>query len=343
MEVDAPRNELDDPMVPFGFVQCAVIVIAITARYLLDVLLTHHLVDCLWKHIVNNVLHQLHHSLHRRKKSVLFTALLTAYSLCTAHQLAYCARACFAMCIVMEFLWMHAKDRKKRDVWPHVSTLITFTRISSGRSTRRWPSKRMAAASCMLKCTIRVCCLRYVFGFNLFNFFNWLEIKTSLPTTFYWSGMKTAPGFSESTLFAIITKCYDGDTCTADHVFSNDEPVPSIFGKSLLIRLHGIDTPEISRRGAKCELEVCLGKVAQRLLMDFITTSPSAQFQLRQCVRDKYFRLTCDVVNEWGESAVEYMKKTGLVVLYSGGTKVTDWCAMRRSWTHIPEAVRCWE
>ena len=110
----------------------------------------------------------------------------------------------------------------------------------------------------------------------------------------------------------------------------------------MLIRLRGVDAPETSRARAGCELEICLGKAARQVLIDFVERSPSSHFGLEQCVRDKYFRLTCDVVNGRGESAVEAIMQSGLGVQYDGGTKEADWCSTPRQVARTRHAAGCW-
>ena len=127
---------------------------------------------------------------------------------------------------------------------------------------------------------------------------------------------------SSNGLMARIARCYDGDTCYADLHWDGD-PLPPLFGKNMKVRLLGIDTPEI--KGAGCERERCLARRAKALLEDFV--SRDGEQRLESCVRDKYFRVTCDIVSARGESASKAMLASGLAVEYGGKTKVHDWCA----------------
>ena len=88
------------------------------------------------------------------------------------------------------------------------------------------------------------------------------------------------------------------------------------------VRLLGVDTPELRSR---CEMEKCLAQHAKLVLQSFLTKDDSL-VQLKQCVRDKYFRLTCDIILQSGESGVEKMLQSGLGIPYNGQTKVHNWC-----------------
>ena len=88
------------------------------------------------------------------------------------------------------------------------------------------------------------------------------------------------------------------------------------------VRLLGVDTPELRSR---CKMEKCLAQQAKLVLQSFLAED-DVPVQLKQCVRDKYFRLTCDIILHSGESAVEKMLQSGLGVPYDGQTKVHNWC-----------------
>lgn len=114
------------------------------------------------------------------------------------------------------------------------------------------------------------------------------------------------------------------DTCYAENVLWHGEEQAPIFGTNLKVRLLGLDAPELR---SQCLLERCLAHRAKRVLEAFITNGGDPTLRLQGCVRDKYFRLTCDIVRPTGESAVDTMLRSGLAVRYDGQAKLHDWCS----------------
>jgi len=116
-----------------------------------------------------------------------------------------------------------------------------------------------------------------------------------------------AQNFNKVTLASV----YDGDTfrvylACRYHVFCSSIP----------IRVRGVDCPEI--RGGSAETKA-LAKQAKAFSKKFLT---SGKILLRNCGRDKYFRLLCDVkVN--GKNLGEELLKAGHAVPYDGGTKTS--------------------
>lgn len=110
--------------------------------------------------------------------------------------------------------------------------------------------------------------------------------------------------------------CYDGDTCMVSlpgvHVF---------FGDHILVRLAGIDTPEIK---GKCEREKRLAKEARDVVRGIL--SGATRVELKRAERDKYFRINARVIAD-GEDVSAVLLIKGLAIAYDGGTKTKDWCA----------------
>ena len=154
----------------------------------------------------------------------------------------------------------------------------------------------------------------------------------------------------EGGLTAQIDRCYDGwgaplephiahpahactrfgwpvlvprDTCYATKVLWHNTEQAPIFGTNLKVRLRGLDAPEMR---SSCDLERCLAQRAKEVLEAFIAEQGHGTLRLEECVRDKYFRLTCDIVRRTGERAVDMMLRSGLAVKYDGQAKVHDWC-----------------
>ena len=106
-----------------------------------------------------------------------------------------------------------------------------------------------------------------------------------------------------------LSSVYDGDTFKV--YLACRYPV---FCKSIPVRVRGVDCPEV--RGGTKETKAA-AKAAKAFTKDFLK---SGKILLRNCGRDKYFRLLCDVkVN--GKSLAEELLKSGHAVPYDGGKK----------------------
>lgn len=106
-----------------------------------------------------------------------------------------------------------------------------------------------------------------------------------------------------------LASVYDGDTFRV-HLNCKYR----IFCKSIPIRVRGVDCPEI--KGGSNETKA-LAKQAKEFTKKFLN---SGKIFLRNCGRDKYFRLLCEVkVN--GQSLGEELIKAGHAIPYDGGTK----------------------
>ena len=106
-----------------------------------------------------------------------------------------------------------------------------------------------------------------------------------------------------------LASVYDGDTFRV-HLNCKYR----IFCKSIPIRVRGVDCPEI--KGGSNETKA-LAKQAKKFTKNFLN---SGKIILRNCGRDKYFRLLCEVkVN--GQDLSTELIKAGYAMPYDGGTK----------------------
>lgn len=112
-----------------------------------------------------------------------------------------------------------------------------------------------------------------------------------------------------------VTKVYDGDTFTVDLANCN-EP---ILCRDIPIRMAGIDAPEIH---AKCTAEAAMADLARTYLKRRLNSSDPVE--LRNVVRDKYFRLRAEVWID-GHEVGKQMLQEGLVRDYYGGARM-KWC-----------------
>lgn len=107
-----------------------------------------------------------------------------------------------------------------------------------------------------------------------------------------------------------LASVYDGDTFRV-HLACKY----GVFCQTIPIRVRGVDCPEI--RGGSAETKA-LAKQAKAFTKDFLK---GGKILLRNCGRDKYFRLLCDVkVN--GKNLGQELLKAGHAVPYDGGTKI---------------------
>jgi len=106
-----------------------------------------------------------------------------------------------------------------------------------------------------------------------------------------------------------LASVYDGDTFRV-HLTCKY----GVFCKTIPIRVRGVDCPEI--KGGSAETKA-LAKRAKTFTKNFLK---GGKILLRNCGRDKYFRLLCDVkVN--GQNLGEELIKAGHAIPYDGGTK----------------------
>lgn len=132
------------------------------------------------------------------------------------------------------------------------------------------------------------------------------------------------PALASKTTFgnvtvSAVTTIYDGDTFTA-----TIDSWPPLIGKSISVRIHGIDTPEM--RG-KCRQEIELARKAKKATVEMIREAKT--IELRNMRRDKYFRILAEAYAD-GASIGETLIKQGFAVRYDGGKKI-DWCTTART------------
>jgi endonuclease YncB( thermonuclease family) len=113
-----------------------------------------------------------------------------------------------------------------------------------------------------------------------------------------------------------ILSVYDGDT------FRIDLPCEyAVLCKNIPVRAAGIDAPEIKSKEA-CEKSAA--KKAKKFTQNFLKQKDIA---LKNCKRDKYFRLLCGVWAADKNLAAELLS-ANLAVPYDGGRKHSiNWCA----------------
>ena len=110
---------------------------------------------------------------------------------------------------------------------------------------------------------------------------------------------------------------YDGDTLTV-----NIPTVHPLLGHDILVRVVGVDSPEIEGKN-QCE------RVAARRIQVQVQKwlKNAARIDLKNVQRDKYFRVLADVQLD-GTSLSKKLLDNKLAVPYDGGTKhPVDWCS----------------
>jgi endonuclease YncB( thermonuclease family) len=125
--------------------------------------------------------------------------------------------------------------------------------------------------------------------------------------------IQAAPQYGTVIVSKVIS-VYDGDTFRV-----NIDSLPPIVGKSIAIRVNGVDTPEI--RG-KCQYEKDLALEAR----DFVRAklANAKEIKLTNLQRGKYFRVVANVVVD-GVSLERELLDNKLAYEYDGGKK-SSWC-----------------
>ena len=111
-----------------------------------------------------------------------------------------------------------------------------------------------------------------------------------------------------------VTEVYDGDSFKA-----NINSWPDIIGKEVIIRVKGIDAPEMSGR---CEKEVLMAKLARQHSANMI--EKAFRIELKNIQRDQYFRILADVYVDRVHLGNSLLSNK-LAVPYAGGQK-HNWC-----------------
>ncbi len=121
-----------------------------------------------------------------------------------------------------------------------------------------------------------------------------------------------------------VISVYDGDTFKVNLPCTQD-----IFCRDISVRVNGIDTPEMKTKNS-CEKQKA--KEAQALTKSILNKGPVI---LKNCKRDKYFRLLCDVSvlgKNQGYNLSEELINANLAVEYHGETKAdVDWCKLPKN------------
>lgn len=113
---------------------------------------------------------------------------------------------------------------------------------------------------------------------------------------------------------ATIHGCHDGDTCTI-----SIPALPPLFGDRLLIRLAGIDTPELA---APCAAERRAAVAARNFLRAKLLAASTVT--ITPIARDKYFRVL-GLIEADGQDLADALLSAGLATPYDGGPK-RAWC-----------------
>lgn len=111
-----------------------------------------------------------------------------------------------------------------------------------------------------------------------------------------------------------VVSVYDGDTYRVDI-----DHWPALVGQNAPIRVKQVDTPEL--RG-KCPSEKALAKQAKIFTQALLRNS--AQVELRNIERGKYFRILADVYID-NQSLASLLIANNLARPYQGG-KRSGWC-----------------
>lgn len=107
-----------------------------------------------------------------------------------------------------------------------------------------------------------------------------------------------------------IVRIHDGDTFSI-----SVEDWPPIIGDNILIRVKGIDAPEISSKVSKVKK---LAQIAKNRLSTYINNGNKVY--LKNMARDKYFRINADLIVD-DINIGDQLVAEGLAKTYDGGKK----------------------
>ena len=332
-------RDLDDPVLVRGLLQWALLVGFFVTRYILDVLLTPPVLDDVCRGTVHWCAALFKTSWPLLRSCVAPLRPILILQLWRVLNVGILQWACTYACSLRLVLHILSHDSliafriRKRDIWPPLAALATFTRASSGRAKRSAAAWQRGTRGWLCKAVpwaVRIGVIALV-SRSFSGGPRPRVVPPAIPARTvahahadYRKHSTDLLGVDE--LVAWIDRCYDGDTCYASDVRWAGGSLPPIFGNNIKVRLLGIDTPEI--RGAGCKLEQCLAQRAKTFLEGLIVGTNTAH-RLYGCVRDKYFRITCDIIGPAGESAAQALLSSGLAVEYGGGAKQHDWCRPR--------------
>jgi endonuclease YncB( thermonuclease family) len=113
-----------------------------------------------------------------------------------------------------------------------------------------------------------------------------------------------------------FVKNYDGDSITF-----NIPDTPAIVGKNIVVRLRGIDTPELKKKTCPAAKE----KARQAKELVHLLLIDAQVINLHNLARGKYFRILADVEFD-GQDLATALLNQNLAVKYSGGKKESHWC-----------------
>jgi endonuclease YncB( thermonuclease family) len=123
-----------------------------------------------------------------------------------------------------------------------------------------------------------------------------------------------APKEYGSVTVSEIRSIYDADTFKV-----NIAEWPDIIGKSIFVRVLGVDAPEI--RG-KCESEKAAAREAKMFTVEKLRSAKTVE--LRRMKRGKYFRILAEVYLN-GVDLADLLISAGHARPYDGGTRL-GWC-----------------
>lgn len=124
------------------------------------------------------------------------------------------------------------------------------------------------------------------------------------------------PSETDSAFMCVkFLRAYDGDTISVDIVGTHP-----LFGKSISVRVKGIDTPEVNS-AIKCHKAKAIAakKALEKIIAD------AKQVDLLNVGRDKYFRILATVMVD-GKDLGQMLLAQKLAHPYEGGTKVVWTC-----------------
>lgn len=141
-----------------------------------------------------------------------------------------------------------------------------------------------------------------------------MKFAVALTTFLLSMATSAAPMEYGSIVVSEIRSIYDADSFKI-HI----EGWPDIIGKSISIRVDGVDAAEI--RG-KCDKEKILARAAKKFTVEKLRSAKTVE--LRRMRRGKYFRILAEVYVD-GVNLADLLIESGHGRPYHGGTRL-GWC-----------------
>lgn len=136
------------------------------------------------------------------------------------------------------------------------------------------------------------------------------RILPVLAALLFFSALQAQEQAQSSSFYKVkLGRVIDGDTFKVYLACSY-----KLFCSSVSVRVRGIDTPELRSKDEAVKQKAREARAFTKAFLE------GGKIRLKDCTKDKYFRLLCDVSVD-GESLASALLEAGLAKEYDGGEK----------------------